>query len=49
VIESVFRVRFVFLLPCRICMARDGYEDRILKYTRPVEQIETISIHPATE
>ncbi|MCC7522829.1 hypothetical protein IT407_03455 [Candidatus Uhrbacteria bacterium] len=48
-IESIFRVRFVFLLPCRICMARDGYEDRILKYTRPVEQIETISIHPSTD
>lgn len=48
-LETFFRVRFVFLLPCRICMAREGYEDRILKYTRPVEQIETISIHPATD
>lgn len=48
-LETFFRLRFVFLLPCRICMARDGYEERILKYSRPLEQIETISIHPATD
>jgi uncharacterized protein (DUF302 family) len=48
-LETFFRVRFVFLLPCRICVAREGYEERILKYSRPLEQIETISIHPATD
>jgi hypothetical protein len=48
-LESWYRIKFVFLLPCRICMARDGYEEHILKFTRPLEQIETISVHPAAD